>query len=129
MADQHYILYLEEDHSAAHRICKLLELAGYSVVGVTNDKQGLEMLYRQKPDVLLLDLTQPDSQSWALFKAIKGNKNLAGIPIIDLGIRVPEGGRIVFDEYLPPVPDLDRMVRSVMALAPKSKRFWANGRA
>ena len=126
MTGQNYILYIKEDHSAAHRICQLLELAGYNIVGVTDDKQGMEMLYRQKPDVLLLDLTQPDSQSWALFKAIKGDKKLAGIPIIDLGFRVPEGGRLVFDTHLPPVPDLNRMVRSVMALAPKSKGFLVN---
>ena len=125
MTNQHYILIMKEDHSITEKIHQLLQGAGYNILSVTSDEQGLALMHKHKPDVLLLDLTKPDTKSWNLFHAVKGDKTLAGIPVIDIGTRVPEGGRIIFDDYLPPVPDLDRVFRSIQALASKSRNMIA----
>jgi DNA-binding response OmpR family regulator len=89
--------------------------------GVISHEQGLNLIQTAKPEVILLDLIQTDSESWSLYQAVKSEKKWAGIPIIDVSARVSERGRLILHEELSPALDLERVIRSVKVLAQKSR--------
>lgn len=121
MNKEPYILYLRDKHPLIEQVELILRESGYNVVGAASYEQGLALIRQRKPDVLLLDLTQPGGMSWELFQKVKSDRTLAGIPIIDVSARVPEAGRILIENHPPPPFDLDRLVRSVMVLARKRR--------
>jgi CheY-like chemotaxis protein len=97
----------------------MLTQSGYKVVCAPDNAQSLAMIRQHKPDVLILDLTRPDCENWELFHEIKADKNLAGIPIIDISPRIGQGGRIIIADQLSPSLDFERVVRSIKILARK----------
>lgn len=127
MSQRSYILYLkDEQHPLLEIIHTILAQSGYVVQGITSHKQGLPLIHSSQPDVILLDLTAPDSESWLLYHAIKSNKKLAGIPIIDVSTRIPAGGRIILDEDRSSPIDLERVIRSIKVFAQKGHAIAAN---
>ena len=116
-----YILYLENEQTTNQDVFQALQSSGYNILNVTCHSQSIALIHKHKPTVVLLDLTYSDSCSWDLYRQIKGDKNLRGIPIIDIGKRVPVGGRMIMDDTLHSARDIEHLVRSVKALVPQSK--------
>jgi DNA-binding response OmpR family regulator len=120
MSQKPYILYLKNGHHAfLEQLRHRLTQSGYSMIGTKYNEGTLELIRKQKPDVLVLDLTKQDCENWQLFRQIKADKSLTGISIIDVSIRVAEKGRIVLGDQIQ--PDLERVARSIEILARKSQ--------
>ncbi|MDM8521133.1 response regulator [Anaerolineales bacterium HSG6] len=122
MNNDRYILYIEDERSMFELVRQALKLSGYEVKPATSGKQGLAMLKKRKPDLLLLDLMMPGINGWDIYRKIKSNKLLADIPVIALSARPPDdNGYIIKD--LPPVDgyltkpfEMDELVSSVEKL-------------
>ncbi len=121
MKNQNYILYLKDNCQTLEIIKNLLKSAGYNIRGISSDDQGIALMRKHKPDVVLLDLTDPEAKGWSLFRQIKNDASLSGIPIIDVSTRVPEAGRMVIDQQRAPSLDIERLIRSITILAAKSR--------
>lgn len=120
MNQEPYILYLKNNnHPLLKQVDHLLTQSGYKVVCAPDNARSLAMIRQHKPDVLILDLTRPDCENWELFHEIKADKNLAGIPIIDISPRIGQGGRIIIADQLSPSLDFERVLRSIKILARK----------
>jgi CheY-like chemotaxis protein len=94
-------------------------LVGYDLAGATTGRRGLELIRQQKPDLLLLDLMMPDFNGWDVYRELKKDPDLAGIPVIVITAKIPQQDRILVDG-LPPVDDyitkpfdVERLIRSV----------------
>jgi DNA-binding response OmpR family regulator len=59
-----------------------LENNGYEVTGAPSGEAGLEMMRRQTPDVVLLDLMLPGISGKAVFNEMKADETLKAIPIV-----------------------------------------------
>jgi two-component system alkaline phosphatase synthesis response regulator PhoP len=117
-----YILYIEDERSMFELVRRALKHFGYEVTPAMSGRQGMAMLQRRKPDLLLLDLMMPGMNGWDIYRKIKSDEHLANIPVIALSARPPEKEGIIIDD-LPPVDDyitkpfeLDRLVSSVKNL-------------
>ena len=44
--------------------------------------EGLEIVHREKPDLVLLDLMMPDIDGWEVYRRMKANGDSAQIPVI-----------------------------------------------
>jgi len=53
------IVLVEDDEVVARLVSRVLENAGYRVLGATSGEEGLEILGREEPDLLLTDVTLP----------------------------------------------------------------------
>lgn len=119
MANEPYILYIEDERSMMSLVCEVLKLADYNVVGAYSGREGLEKMQAQKPALLLLDLMMPDLNGRDVFRVMKNDEALADIPVIVVSAKIPEGG-LTLVEGLPPVEDyitkpfeIDRLLKAI----------------
>src|SRR5262249_17344139 len=63
-----------------------LEGAGFGVVGARGGKEGLRVVRELRPAGVTLDMMMPDLDGWTVLAAIKGDPELAGIPVVLMSI-------------------------------------------
>jgi DNA-binding response OmpR family regulator len=100
----YYILYIEDEYSMVDLVSRALKSSGYQVTSATSGRQGLAMIHKRKPDLVLLDLMMPGVNGWDVYREMKSNANLTHIPVIALSARPLEKTGIIINE-LPPVDD------------------------
>lgn len=76
------ILYIEDDREMIDLVTIILSRSGLTVKGANSGRQGLELIAKEKPDLILLDLMMPDLDGWILYQQLKSNEETRGIPVI-----------------------------------------------
>lgn len=62
---------------------RILQSQGdYSLFEATNGKEALELINREHPDLIILDLMMPEMDGFAVLDALKANPDTAHIPVI-----------------------------------------------
>jgi len=80
MADK--ILIVDDEIDTLRLVGLMLERQGYNIVAAEGGKQALEVMKREKPDLVLLDVMMPDLDGFEVAKQIRGDKQLEDTPII-----------------------------------------------
>lgn len=81
------ILHADNDQKTREKVKKTLECEGYEVASATTGKECLEMLPIEKPSLVLLETTLPDTSGWEILQEIKktgGNEKVAFLTSIDV---------------------------------------------
>ena len=97
---------LVEDFEDTRLFMRLeLEEQGFSVFEAENGQMAVEMAMREKPDVILMDLTLPLMDGFAATKLIRQHDGLKNIPIIAVTAHHEDDFRSVakasgFDAYV-----------------------------
>jgi DNA-binding response OmpR family regulator len=87
---------LIEDDADLYALVKYnLERDGFSVVGSQTGRGVMDLLRRERPDLILLDIMLPDSDGLEICKEVRQHPDLASIPLIFLTARASETDRIV----------------------------------
>ncbi len=75
---------LIEDTSEARRLIRrILQSQGnFTILEATNGRDGLEMIQRELPDLIILDLMMPEMDGFAVLEALRANQETATIPVI-----------------------------------------------
>ncbi len=76
------ILVVDDEFSVAEVLQSVLADAGHEVVTAVNGQQGLELLGKRRPDLILLDFMMPIMDGPAMLKAIKENPAYRNIPAV-----------------------------------------------
>lgn len=119
MAKDSHILYIEDERATFDLVNQALKPLGYRVVRANSGQQGLTMMKKQKPALLLLDLMMPDVNGWDVYRAIKMDETLADIPVIVITARLSENDRTVIadlpqaDGYIVKPFDVEQVVQTV----------------
>jgi diguanylate cyclase (GGDEF)-like protein len=78
------ILYVEDDHGWAEYVCKVLEVAGYNMLWVSDPQQFEQSLLAYDPQLVLLDINLGDISGYDLARFLRQNERFANLPIIFL---------------------------------------------
>lgn len=119
MAKAAHILYIEDERATFDLVNQALKPLGYRVVRANSGQQGLTMMKKQKPDLLLLDLMMPDVNGWDVYRAVKTDETLADIPVIVITARLSDYDRTVIadlpqaDGYIVKPFDVEQIVQIV----------------
>lgn len=89
------ILIVEDDKDILNLVAWHLKASDYEVLKAEDGVSGLDIVMREKPDLVILDLMLPGMDGLEVCKALKRNKDTATIPIIMLTARGEEADRIV----------------------------------
>jgi len=76
------ILLVEDNINLIHVVGLTLELHGYEVIRTTDGKQALNLAASQLPDLIMLDLSLPDLDGFAVARQIRRNPKTYSTPII-----------------------------------------------
>ncbi len=85
------ILVVEDEPSLAEVVCLYLKRAGYQVQTASNGKQAMNILEKQIPDFVILDLMLPEIDGLTLARWLRGQSD---VPIIMVTARREEIDRI-----------------------------------
>lgn len=76
------ILCIEDEPEMIDLIRLILERKGFEVLGAMGGKEGLEVIRREMPDLILLDLMMPEVDGWEVFRQMRADEKLKDIPVI-----------------------------------------------
>jgi threonine synthase len=77
------IAILEDEPNAAQLLRRILQArADYQIFEAQDGRTGLEMIRREQPDVILLDLMMPEMDGFQVLEAMEGDRVLRDIPVI-----------------------------------------------
>jgi len=78
------ILLIEDDTFLVEMYTTKFELEGFEIVSAEDGKKGLDMVKKEKPDIILLDILMPKMDGFAVLDALKADIKMADIPVIML---------------------------------------------
>ena len=78
------ILLVEDNDLNRDMLSRRLIKRGFTILTAINGKEGIDKAIKEKPDLILMDLSLPIINGWDATKEIKTNKNTSNIPIIAL---------------------------------------------
>ncbi len=76
------IVYIEDDLEMTYLIKMILERKGYEIISTNDGMEGFELIEREKPDLILLDLMMPNIDGWDIYHQIKSSEDTSYIPVI-----------------------------------------------
>ncbi|HUF38911.1 MAG TPA: response regulator [Anaerolineales bacterium] len=84
------ILIAEDERDIRDLIAFTLRYAGYEVVATADGAEAVEAAYREKPDLVLLDVRMPKMTGYEACEIIKADPELAHIPVVFLSAKGQE---------------------------------------
>ncbi len=76
------VVYIEDEAEMIDLVRLVLHRQGYEVIGASGGRQGLEMVRKHRPDLVLLDLMMPDIDGWDVYQQMKNDPVMKDIPVI-----------------------------------------------
>ncbi|SRR6266851_6235299 len=99
------VLIAEDNAVNRELLRELLEARGYSVAEACDGKEALQMIEQSHPDILLLDISMPVLDGFAVIRKIRENPGLVTLPVLAVTAYAMQGDRESvlssgFDGYL-----------------------------
>ncbi len=76
------VVCVEDEPEMIDLIRLILGRRNFELVGAVGGAEGLEIIRRVKPDLVLLDLMMPDVDGWEVYQQMKADAELRSIPVI-----------------------------------------------
>lgn len=111
------VLVVEDVDFNRELIVQLLE-DKYEVIEAVNGHQGVELAERERPELILMDLSLPVMDGWEATRRLKANADLRAIPIIALTAHAMKGDKekalaAGCDDYLVKPLDEDELMARI----------------
>ena len=122
-----HILVVEDNLDNYELVRTILEMVGYDTFLAINGRDGVDAALKQKPDLILMDMSMPEMDGWEATKRIREDPKTAHIPMIALTVhtlplemkRALDAG---VDAYLPKPYDAGQLIRLVEGTLKNSKQ-------
>src|SRR5688500_19909329 len=76
------VLIVEDDEDSRYMMRLELELLGYRVVEAEDGEEAVAVAAREKPDIILMDLSLPVMDGIAATQKIRATEGFKGVPVI-----------------------------------------------
>jgi signal transduction histidine kinase/CheY-like chemotaxis protein len=81
-SDGRIVLVIDDDPSVRDLMVRFLTREGFHVVTAARGEDGLRLARQHRPAVITLDVLMPGMDGWAVLTALKGDPELASIPVV-----------------------------------------------
>jgi CheY-like chemotaxis protein len=83
MADEvKTILVVDDESDAREYLATVLEDNGFAVCAAKDGAEAIAMIDQTAPDLVALDITMPEKSGVAVYRKLKEDEQLKGIPVI-----------------------------------------------
>lgn len=76
------VIYIEDEPEMVDLVSLILNRKGFSVRGANGGREGLDLVKKEMPDLVLLDLMMPDVDGWDVYQQMKADEKTRKIPVI-----------------------------------------------
>ena len=76
------ILCIEDEPEMIDLIRLILSRRGFEISGANGGKEGLAIIRKDHPDLVLLDLMMPQMDGWEVYQQMKADQATKDIPVI-----------------------------------------------
>jgi len=76
------ILIVDDERRNRQLLEVMLQPEGYRLASAASGEEALELVARQRPNLILLDVMMPGMDGYQIAAIIKGNPATSGIPVI-----------------------------------------------
>ena len=76
------VVYIEDDSEMIDLVVLILTRRGFTVQGAQSGRKGLDLIFQEPPDLILLDLMMPGMDGWEVYQQLKANDKTRNIPVI-----------------------------------------------
>jgi DNA-binding response OmpR family regulator len=113
--DEEHILMILKDS---------LEFSGFTIVTATNGEEALEVVAKENPELVVLDIGMPKLDGWEVCRRLKGDPKTKALPIIILTAYAQtsdqrKGMDLGADRFITKPCDLTYLVEEINALLKK----------
>ena len=120
-ADRPTVLVVEDTADVRFVLAHMLEREGYRVLEASNGELALELLARQLPSLVLMDLAMPRLDGWSALARLRQLAGGAALPVIAVTAHAMPGDRERaikrgFDDYVTKPLDLPGLLALVARL-------------
>ncbi len=117
------VLVVDDDANIRELLLQELTEAGYRVLLAANGREGVAIVRRERPDLIVLDVMMPEMNGFDVAAVLKNDPQTMDIPIVILSIVQDRdrGFRLGVDRYLTKPIDTDLLFREVGALIEQRK--------
>jgi two-component system response regulator VicR len=115
------VLYIEDDSEMIDLVTLILHRRGFKVIGANGGREGLDLVKKSSPGLILLDLMMPDMDGWDVYQQLKASEETRSIPVIIITAKAQPIDRVLgleiakVDDYISkpfhPVELLDSIER------------------
>ena len=119
------ILTIEDDRSVRESFVAHLEDCGYIAIAASNGKLGVELFYKENPDLVMVDLRMPEIDGLEVLKDLSGKFPevplivISGTGVITDAIEALHSG--AWDYILKPVEDMSMLTYAIEKALDKSR--------
>ena len=118
------ILVVEDFEDNRFMMRRLLEMGGYRVIEAINGQEAIQMAERERPHLILMDLSLPQIDGLAATRRIRQLDGMAAVPIVAISAHDTSDFRhdalaAGCDEYLTKPVDFDRLENLLQQLITK----------
>ena len=86
------ILIVDDESAVVAYLEMLLQDGGYETVSAPDGRQAMEMVKREKPDLVTLDISMPEASGTRFYKEIRTDPDSASIPVVIITAVTGYGG-------------------------------------
>lgn len=79
---QKKVIYIEDEPEMIDLVTLILNRKGFTVKGANGGREGLDLIKKELPDLVLLDLMMPDVDGWDVYQQMKAEEKTRKIPVI-----------------------------------------------
>ena len=76
------VVCIEDDAAMIDLVTLILKTKGFEVSGAMNGPDGLELIAKVRPDLVLLDLMMPEMDGWDVYQRMKADEYMRTVPVI-----------------------------------------------
>lgn len=88
------VLVVDDNHDNIELVRDVLEIGGYDVIAAVSGQNALEVVPREQPDLVLLDVNMPGMNGFEVCELLKKDKLTQNIPIIMLTAQTDVDSRV-----------------------------------
>ena len=115
------VLLVEDNEMNRDMLSRRLIRRGFEVIFAVDGKQGVDAARREKPDIILMDMSLPVMDGLEATRCVKSDDATRGVPVIGLTARAMSGDRekameAGCDDYDTKPVEFDRLIGKIERL-------------
>jgi CheY-like chemotaxis protein/CRP-like cAMP-binding protein len=124
------IVLIEDNHEMRENIEEMLELADYKVLSAANGKEGVELVKKELPDIIICDIMMPELDGYGVLHYLSKIPETRAIPFIFLTAKTErsdfrKGMNLGADDYISKPFEEMELLEAIESRLKKHERFEA----